>query len=127
MSSVDIAKLYVLADKYMVKDLPEICLHLLHQELCSMVVDGDSVNDIVELIYYTYSNTPADQDSGTGTGVSDKLRDLVISFAAEKAQELVQYPVFTQMLRAGGDQVADFTCLTLGQKTALQVALDRWH
>lgn len=85
----------------MVRHLPTICLHKLHNILLTFEITDETVNDVVELIVYTYSNTPAD---GVCTDrPSDKLRNLVIAFAAENGKQLTKYPVFKQMLAVGGD------------------------
>lgn len=110
------AKLYVLADRYMIKDLKEICLHKLHRELMLFKITTDSVEDLTELLLYTYSHTTDHGDILDGT--CDGLRNLVISFVNENSKTLMKYKGFRTVLLAGGGQTADFMALNF-QETAI--------
>jgi len=104
------AKFYVLANKYLVQDLQDISLHKLHRDLSTLKITDTSVDEVIDLVLYTYSNTSVDGDIAKGT--ADKLRDLVMGFVAWQAKELTKYEAFRQMLAAGGARTADFMALT---------------
>lgn len=107
------AKLYVLADKYMIPHLKDICLHKLHNNLVATKITDETIDYLIELILYTYANTSDEGDILRGT--ANKLRDLVMAYAAEHSKEIIQYPAFRHMLSAGGTQAADFMALALTQ------------
>lgn len=115
---LQLAKLYVLAARYMVQDLPEICLHTLHARLLIFEISKSSINELIELILYTYENTSEVGSILDDTG--DKLRNLVIRYAVDRAKDVMQYEEFrTQgMLGAGGAPSADFMAVTYGKTTS---------
>lgn len=105
------AKLYVLATKYITAELPDICLHKLHAQLLAFKISDDSIEELIQLIIYTYENTLCDGDIATGTG--DKLRDLVIRYIVDRAENLMPYGDFRRraMLAAGSEPSNDFMAL----------------
>ena len=114
----DHAKLYVLAHEYMVEDLQHIALHKLHRSLVSFcvfdddynVVYDDLIDEIIDLVLYTYSKTSDEGDILSGT--ADKLRSLVMAYVADQKEVLTGYKSFRAMLGAGGSQTVDFIALT---------------
>lgn len=104
------AKIYVVSTKYMVKDLPDICLHKLHRALTVLGNDDVSNEQLIDLVLYIYANT---FDEGSVLqGTADKLRDLVMAFIVDRAKSLMKYENFRSMLSAGGQQTSDFMTLT---------------
>ena len=103
------AKLYVLATKYMVNDLPEISLHKLHRNIVKFKVEDESIDNIIDLVLYTYTNTSDEGDILKGT--ADKLRDLVMAYVTWKQKELTEYEALRQMLGAGGAHTVDYIAL----------------
>lgn len=110
------ARLYVLAKRYMVSDLPEICLHKLHALLKVFKVNDISINKLTELVLYVYGNTSDKGNILDGTG--DPMRDLVIRYIADRARDIMRYENFRQqaILGAGGAPSADLMAVTYGQK-----------
>lgn len=106
------AKLYALAHKYMVKDLQDICLHKLHRALTTYKVKDGSIDEVIDLVSYTYVHTSEEGDILKGN--ADRLRDLVMAFVKDKTKELMKYEGFRFMLGAGGPQTADFFAITFG-------------
>lgn len=104
------AKLYVLADKYMVKNLQAITLHKLHRNLAAYKIHDEAIDEVIDLVLYTYTNTS--EGGNILDGTADKLRDLVIAYVVDRASDLLKYESFRAMLAAGGAQTADFMALT---------------
>lgn len=109
------AKLYVLANRYLVQDLQDISLHKLHRHLSAFEVADSSIDEIIDLVLYTYSNTSDDGDIAKGT--ADKLRDLVMGFVAWQAKNLCKCKSFRSMLGAGGPQTEDYIALVHPEMT----------
>jgi hypothetical protein len=100
------AKLYVFANMYMIESLKGLCLHKLLRDLAEFDVEGDSAGEVAELLRYVYANTSANDDGTEGTG--SELRDLVITYAACKAEFLVKDKAFLEMLEEGGEAASAF-------------------
>jgi hypothetical protein len=100
------AKLYVFANMYMIESLKGLCLHKLLRDLVGFEVEGDSAGEVAELLRYVYANTSANDDGTEGTG--SELRDLVITYAACKAEFLVKDKAFLEMLEEGGEAASAF-------------------
>lgn len=112
------AKLYTLASKYMVLDLPQICLHKMLALLKVFKINNDSISVLIELILYVYENTSDDGDILAGTG--DKMRDLLIRYVVDRAKDVMQYENFRSqaMLGAGGAPSADMMAVTYGKASS---------
>jgi hypothetical protein len=90
------AKLWVFADRYLVSDLQDLCLHMLYRELLVFKISENSVLDIFELLTYVYDpdNTrESDEDTVENgeEGYVNELRDLVVSYAACIINELREF------------------------------------
>lgn len=85
------ARLYAFADKYDITLLKNICLASLHQDLV-LYTSLCRRPAIVELLRYTYSNTPGCPNS------MDDLRSLVIHQASCVVKELALSIEFTALL-----------------------------
>lgn len=107
------AKTYALAKMYLVPDLPEIALHKLHRCLVSFKVSETTVQEVIELVLFTYKNTEDVGDMMSGT--SDKLRDLVMAFVKDRSSTLIKHDSFSQMMGSGGPHTTDFFRLVCGQ------------
>lgn len=109
------ARLYNLAKQYMVPDLPEICLHKLHALLKVFKINEKSINKLIELVLFVYSNTPGGGNILHGSG--DPMRDLVIRYVADRARDIMKYENFRQqaILGAGGAPGADLMAVTYGE------------
>ena len=51
------AKLYIFADTYGMEGLKHLCLHLLHRDLYELELNGRNIDEVVELLRYTYKHT----------------------------------------------------------------------
>jgi hypothetical protein len=69
------AKLYMCADMYLVDELKQMCLHRLHRDLRLVNVNPKSIEEVVNLISYTYRSTRRTSDDTEPVG--EGLRDLV--------------------------------------------------
>ena len=102
------AKLYVMADRYLVLPLKKLTLHKLHRDLLEYTVwSGSDVYEIAELLRVTYDNTSQ----------GSELRKLVITYAAARSQTLIKAEAFRSFLGEGGEAVTDFTCKVSGKLT----------
>jgi hypothetical protein len=100
------AKLYVFATIYMIQSLKDLCLHKLSRDLEAFDFGDDFTGEFAELFRYVYMNTSGNDDDTIGTG--DELRDLVITYAACKAEFLVENKAFLEALEEGGEGVSAF-------------------
>lgn len=109
------AKLYILANKYLVKDLEGIALHKLHRHLAVFEIEDETIDEVIDLVLLAYSNT---EDGGNIlTGTNDKLRQLVMAYVATMSKALLKYESFRVMLGAGGAHTSDFMALKYAQET----------
>jgi hypothetical protein len=100
------AKLYVFATMYMIQPLKDLCLHKLSRDLEAFDFKDDHTGEFAELFRYVYVNTSGNDDDTIGTG--SELRDLVITYAAYKAQFLVENKVFLEVVEEGGEGASAF-------------------
>jgi len=130
------ARLYVLADKYDVRELKNLVLHKLYNTLKEFTLYKSRIADVIELVQFVYDNTPpsyqreagaASQSEAnphrpvnTGGGSSsrqganheakkvDGLRKLVTSLVVSKLEIVAETRVFLDLLQDGGEFVKDF-------------------
>lgn len=114
---IELAQLYCLADRYLVPELPEICLHILHRELVEFIITDESTEILIALLHYTYEHTGDDGDILDDT--CDALRILVMSYIKEHSTSLMEYENFRDALSAGGGQTADFLALIFAKRIVL--------
>lgn len=101
------AQLYVFADRYDINRLKELCLCNLHGTLVQFTLYDKRVDDIIELIRYTYLNTADRQNSAEG------LRSLVIHYAACVVEDLAKNPDFLTLPEEIGDAGRDLVAKML--------------
>jgi hypothetical protein len=99
------AKVYVMADRYLVPSLKALAIHKLHRDLVEYEVDIYGAGEVAELLQYTYANTTKVDNS---EGTDNELRELVGSYAACKAKELLKDKVFRAMVKEGGEAALGF-------------------
>lgn len=95
------ARLYVFAEKYDIGLLKCLSLQKLHQALVRYNLRDEPVENIVDLIQYSYSNTV------DLSGSTDGLRLLVISYAACIVEDLAQNTGFQSLLEHCGSAAKD--------------------
>lgn len=92
------AKLYILADKYLVDELKELILHKLRSTLQAFELHNTRVVDIVELARFVYSNYD---------GLVE-LRTLVVEYVVLRHSLIDSSKVFEELLQEGGQFVVDY-------------------
>lgn len=100
------ARLYVLGEKYGIKTLKAKVLQKLHLTLCHFTLYKACVGGVVDLIRYTYANTPS-------LRCMDQLRELVIHFVTDKSSDLVGSKKFLALVEEGGPFSRDLVALML--------------
>lgn len=114
-TTLQCAKLYVLANRYLVTELADICLRQVRQNLVSFEINATSISEVMELVGYTYENTSQEGDVLNGT--ADKLRSLVLSYVVDNARHLMVYDVFATFMAEGGGHTADLLRTMYPQQT----------
>ncbi|KAI9783313.1 MAG: hypothetical protein M1816_001411 [Peltula sp. TS41687] len=89
------ARLYVFADKYLIRPLQDLCLHKLQRTLAKFTLYEERVGDIVELMRYVYS-------VGDGSDSMDGLRSLLAHYAACVVEDLARSNKFELLLEEPG-------------------------
>ena len=108
---IQLARLYVFADKWSVGSLISIALKRLHEQLCVTEPTKDTMPELIELIEYVYDNTSA-ADSITTLPATSTLRCLVLEYVDEIIDKLMQEELFMALLmRNHGLAIDGFTKL----------------
>ncbi|EXJ73893.1 uncharacterized protein A1O5_03655 [Cladophialophora psammophila CBS 110553] len=95
------AKLYVFSDKYGIEPLQELVLQKLRLTLSRFKLHPQRVDDVVELLKYTYANTVSCDAQ------IDKLRNLVSDYLVCHIEKIVNHLEFTNLLGKEGDVAKD--------------------
>lgn len=103
------ARLYVFADRYAIAPLRSLSLHKLHQILLGFTLNDERIDDVVNLIQYTYSNTVSLSES------TDDLRILVTLYAAHQVEMLGRNDNFSSLLEEHGAFGKDLLKQMLGR------------
>ena len=96
------ASLYVLGDYWLIDSLKALALYKLHKTLCVFKLEGENIQDIVDLARYAYI-----EGKGVEEGIG-KLRTMVCQYMALNALVLSPHTGFTDFLAEGGQFVKDF-------------------
>jgi hypothetical protein len=102
------ARLYVFADRYLIKPLRQLVLHKLQQTLVVFELYPERIGDILELVRYTYS------DNNTSSDGVDELRGLVAVYVAANLDKMKRSDCFVDLLEEGGGFVRNFWRLIVG-------------
>ncbi|KIW76344.1 hypothetical protein Z517_11090 [Fonsecaea pedrosoi CBS 271.37] len=95
------AKLYTFADQYLIEPLRELVLQKLRLTLSRFKLHQQRVGDVVELLKYTYANTPCRDPK------IDQLRDLISDYLVCHIEKIVHHEEFFKLLD-NGDVAKDF-------------------
>ena len=95
------AHVYTFAEKYNIDPLRRLSLHKLQRTLAAFTLYGERVDDVVNLMRYSYSNTPDRLDS------IDDLRLLVVRYVACAVEDLAQSAEFQSLLGDAGSLATD--------------------
>lgn len=98
------ARMYTLAETYMVHPLKTLALHKLHLTLCDFELCDRRTKDIVELCRYAYKNGHDRSEDGT----LDRLRALVVEYMAIEICTIQVHEQFLSLIEEGGEFVSDF-------------------
>ena len=94
------ARLYVFAEKWGIEALKMMALHKLHKTLCSYAVDRSRYSVIIDLVKYTYDNTPSRKPR-------DPLRELVTNYIAYEAKDIARSEQCLDLVQDVGDFARD--------------------
>ncbi|KAJ5725381.1 uncharacterized protein N7483_006738 [Penicillium malachiteum] len=97
------ARLYVLADKYLIESLRTLILAKMFETLANFKVYPSGIEAIVKLVRFVYDNTPPNYGDN-----SDPMRDLVTRFVVSVLGQIGESKAFQGLLEDGGSFVADF-------------------
>jgi hypothetical protein len=100
------ARLYVLAEKYLIEPLKELTLYKLHKTLLSFSLYLSRVNEILELARYVFCNEYTPDITGDGKG--DELRRLVVEYIVCEIDTIGKTRAFFDLLEEGGSFVRMF-------------------
>ena len=95
------ARLYVFADKYEIGPLRRLSLSKLHKTLSVFPLHKERIEDIVELLRYSYANNVRRSTK------DDRLTSLVIHYAACVVEDLVPNSKFKTILEERGELARD--------------------
>ncbi|OAG44302.1 hypothetical protein AYO21_01298 [Fonsecaea monophora] len=95
------AKLYAFADQYLIEPLRGLVLQKLRLTLSRFKLHQQRVGDVVELLKYTYANTPCRDPK------IDQLRDLISDYLVCHIEKIVHHEEFIKLLD-NGDVAKDF-------------------
>ncbi|OAP65638.1 hypothetical protein AYL99_01610 [Fonsecaea erecta] len=95
------AKLYAFADQYSIEPLQDLVLQKLRLTLSWFKLHRQRVGDVVELLKYTYDNTPPHEQE------IDRLRNLVSDYLVCHIKKIAGDVKFTELLE-NSDLVKDF-------------------
>lgn len=98
------ARMYTLAETYLVNPLKTLALHKLHQTLCQFQLYDRRVKDIVGLCRYACHNGYDRAEDGT----LDRLRSLVVEYIAIEVASFQTHELFLNLMEEGGEFVRDF-------------------
>lgn len=100
------AKLFCLAEEYLIEPLQDLCLDHLHQDLASLELDCAKAMEILELASFTYLKR-----SRQGSRGEDGLRKLVSLYIASHCDVFRQLVHFRSLLDANGEIGSDLVHL----------------
>ena len=105
------ARVYVLAEKYDIKELCALALHKLQQTLEVFHVYAKRVRDIVNLVRYSYSNENT-RDNEVGQDI-DGLRKLIVHYVACVFETVASDDSFLVLMEEGGPFIRDLAPMLL--------------
>lgn len=100
------AKLYLLADKYLIEGLKNLVLYKLRSTLQMFELYECRVVDIVELVRFSYTSEYTSDRSDDGE--LDELRRLVVEYVVINRSKIDSSKVFEELLEEGGQFVVDY-------------------
>jgi hypothetical protein len=109
-SLLEHAKLYTFAQQWMVEPLMKLCLQNLHKDLLLLRLTAEGVDEVVELLKYTYATMEGSAgDLLDKSGIDSDLRDLIVAYACWKEDDLVDSPKVQELMKEHRQFFADFS------------------
>lgn len=103
------ARLYVFAEKWGIESLQTLALHKLHATLCGYKPYKGRYGDVVELIKYTYQNTPTQKRK-------DRLRALVTKYVVQEQIQIAKSEPCLSLVEDEGSFARDLLSTVLGPR-----------
>ncbi len=100
-------RVYAFADYHDIASLQILALRNVHRILAKLVLSERRMESFVELVRYCYEHTRADE--------SERLRSMISTYAACKAEELWRSQSFQSLVATTGDFSADLVGKMLGR------------
>jgi hypothetical protein len=117
---IEHAKLYAFAQQWMVEPLMKLCLRNLHTDLLLLRLTAEGVDEVIELLEYTYTTTEGSKGGGSkNEGTGSELRNLVAGYVCWKEDELVRQVEVQAVLREHEEFFADFSTTISSQTECL--------
>ena len=105
------AKLYLLADQYMVDGLKVACLNQLHKNLCFLKLDDHTIEEVVDLVRLVIAQAG---EGDLDLSRLDPLQDLVMDYIDFEARNLVDYKQFRRdCMDIGGPFMTEFAARSI--------------
>lgn len=92
------AKIYVFAERYLIDSLRDQCLKSLHRDLCNFSLNLQNIEQILDLLEYTYEQTSRQSSAGTNS-----LRSVVLHYVSCEIRTLVKDTRFRSLLDNFGE------------------------
>lgn len=106
------AKIYVFADRYLIDSLRDQCLKSLHRDLCNFSINLQDIEEILELLEYTYEQTGRQSSSEIHS-----LRSVVIHYTACEIRTLIEETRFRSLLDSCGEMGSELVAQLFSQST----------
>lgn len=100
------AKLYCIADRYLIEPLKALALDKLRKVLLVFHIFPRSVSDVTELVRFIYEDDNTSDQSESGK--QDPLRELILEYMVMNVGKLETEIAFDMLLEEGGLFVSDF-------------------
>ena len=105
------AKLWVLAERYLVESLKQLTLARLHRNLCLLKLNEANIDLVVDLLQYVYANTSAVEWK------HGSIRDVISHYAASEVDVLAKNARFREVMCENGEIGADLVSKLAGNNT----------
>lgn len=103
------ARLYILADRYLMPPLKSLTLHKLHRTLLGFKMYASRIGDVLELARYVYSSEHTCESSENGA--MNELREIVVEYVIREIEVIGGSGGFLALMEEGGPFVTDFWSL----------------
>lgn len=108
------ARVFVLADKWLISALKELALHKLHRDICEYHITEDEGAEVAKLLKFCFDTTVSgstvdgENESECKNDAFGELKELVCAYAACKSEELLQCTHIRRLLQQSGEMALQF-------------------